>query len=235
MAKTCWVHCAALLTAFVLVRSTSAQEVGYPPTRSPFRDLEYRHELTLFGGYYAAGKDPAGVAPRSGPMLGVRYDANIGGPVSLFLRASYVASERKTVDPTQPAASRDLGVKSWPLYFTDFGLSLNVTGQKSYRRMVPVVSVGIGFAGDGNRSVPEDPFRFGTVFALTYGAGLRFVPGGRFQIRLGADGYLYRLRYPSGYYVPASDTTAVVGPSQARNFWKNNAALTIGASYLFFR
>ena len=223
---------AAVLT---LAPRAWTQEVGYPPARSPFRDLEYRHELTLFGGYYAAGKDPAGVAPRSGPMLGLRYDANVGGPVSLFLRASYVASERRALDPTQPAEARDLGIKSWPLYVTDFGLSLNVTGQKSYRRMVPVVSVGIGFAADGNRSVPEDPFRFGTEFALTYGAGLRFVPGGRFQIRLGADGYLYRLRYPSGYYVPASDGTAVVGASQARNFWKNNVALTIGASYLFFR
>jgi hypothetical protein len=233
--KSSWVQRLVFLTAVALGQSASAQEVGYPPARSPFRDLEYRHELTLFGGYYAAGKDPAGVAPRSGPMLGVRYDANVGGPVSLFLRASYIASERKMVDPTQPADARDLGVKSWPLYITDFGLSLNVTGQRSYRRMVPVVSVGIGFAADGNRSVPEDPFRFGTVFALTYGAGLRFVPGGRFQIRLGADGYLYRLTYPSGYYVPASDGTAVVGASQARNFWKNNGALTIGASYLLFR
>lgn len=235
MSKIGWAQCAAAIVALTFAPRAWAQEVGYPPTRSPFRDLEYRHELTLFGGYYAAGKDPAGVAPRSGPLFGVRYNANVGGPVALFLRASYVASERRVVDPEQPAASRDLGVRSWPLYITDFGLSLNVTGQKSYRRMVPVVSAGIGFAADGNRSVPEDPFRFGTAFTLTYGAALRFVPGGRFQIRLGADAYLYRLRYPSGYYVPASDTTAVVGPSQARSFWKNNAALTIGASYLFFR
>ena len=235
MSRPDWIHCAPLIVALALAPRAWAQEVGYPPTRSPFRDLEYRHELTLFGGYYAAGKDPAGVAPQSGPMLGVRYDANVGGPVALFLRASYVASERRPVDPTQPADSRDLEVRSWPLYITDFGLSLNVTGQKSYRRMVPVVSVGIGFAADGNKSVPEDPFRFGTVFAFTYGAGVRFVPGGRFQIRLGADGYFYRLRYPSGYYVPASDGTTVVSADQARNFWKNNAALTVGASFLFFR
>jgi hypothetical protein len=126
-------------------------------------------------------------------------------------------------------------VKSWPLYITDFGLALNVTGQKSYRRMVPVVSTGIGFITDGNRSVEQDPFRFKTVFAFTYGAGVRFVPGGRFQIRVGADGYLYRLRYPGAYYVPASDGTSVVTASQAQSFWKNNGALTIGASYLFFR
>ena len=54
-------------------------------------------------------------------------------------------------------------------------------------------------------------------------------------MRLGADAYLYRLNYPAAYYAEASDGTAVVGPRQAKNFWKNNVALTVGASYLFFR
>ncbi len=212
-----------------------AQEIGYPPERSPFRDIEFRQELTLFGGWFLAGKDPAGIAPQSGPTLGLRYEANVGGPVSLLGRLSTVLSERRVVDPREPEATRELGVQSWPLYIADFGLALNLTGQKSYHRVVPVVNLGFGFVTDFSRSVEEDPFDFGTTFALTYGAGLRVVPGGRFQWRLSLDNYLYRLEYPASYYVLPGEEPAVVDADQKRSFWKNNTALTLGGSMLFFR
>lgn len=225
--------------AALLLASTGAvaraQEIGYPPERSPFRDIEYRQELTLFGGWFLAGKDPAGIAPQSGPTLGLRYEANVGGPVSLLGRLSTVLSERRVVDPREPEATRELGVQSWPLYIADFGVALNLTGQKSYHRVVPVVNLGFGFVTDFSRSVEEDPFKFGTTFALTYGAGLRVVPGGRFQWRLSLDNYLYRLEYPASYYVLPGDGPAVVDADQKRSFWKNNTAFTLGGSILFFR
>ena len=63
--------------------SVSAQaQVGYPPAESPFRDLPFRQEATIVAGYFAAGKDPVGVAPQSGPLVGVRYEARIGGPAA---------------------------------------------------------------------------------------------------------------------------------------------------------
>jgi len=213
----------------------SGQDVGYPPERSPFRDIEYRQELTLFGGWFLAGRDPAGVAPRSGPTLGLRYEANVGGPVALFGRASMVLSERRVVDPLEPEATRELGMQSWPLYIADFGIALNLTGQKSYRRLVPVVNVGFGFASDFDRSVEQDPFRFGTTFALAYGAGLRVVPGGRFQWRLSVDNYLYKLDYPAAYYALPGAEPGVVEPEQKQSFWKNNTTFTLGGSILFFR
>ena len=46
---TVWV---ALLLALAPGASL-AQDVGYPPARSPFRDLEYKQEVTLFGGWFA--------------------------------------------------------------------------------------------------------------------------------------------------------------------------------------
>jgi hypothetical protein len=224
----------ALLVAFTGAVAP-AQEIGYPPQRSPFRDIEYKQELTLFGGWFLAGKDPAGVAPRSGTTLGLRYEANVGGPVGLFGRISTVLSERRVVDPREPVASRELGIQSWPIYITDFGIALNLTGQKSYHRLVPVVNVGFGFASDFSRSVEQDPFKFGTTFALAYGAGLRVLPGGRFQWRLGLDSYLYRLEYPESYYVLPGEGPAVVEQTQKRSFWKNNTAFTLGGSMLFFR
>lgn len=224
----------ALACAGLILPAAGAAQVGYPPERSPFRDLEYRHELTLFGGFFKAAEDPAGVAPQSGPTGGLRYELRVGGPAHLMVRAAYVQSERQALDPTQPERARDLGVHSSPLYMLDAGISVNLTGQKSYRKLVPTVNGGIGIVG-GGKDVENDPYRFGTPFAITYGLGLRYVPGGRFALRLGMDAYLYRLQYPTPYYTAALDGTSVVGPEQSTNFWKNNVALTIGASYLFFR
>lgn len=226
---------AATLMCVALTSPGSARaQVGYPPEQSPFRDLEYRHELTLFGGLYSAGEDPAGAAPQGGPMAGLRYEVRVGGPAHLIARVAYVGSERRGIDPTQPEGSRDLGMHSSPLRMLDVGISINLTGQKSYRRLVPTLNAGVGVVS-GGKDVENDPYSFGTPFAITYGAGMRYVPGGRFALRLGVDAYLYRLEYPDEYYVPASDGTTVVDPRQAKNFWKNNVALTIGASYLFFR
>jgi hypothetical protein len=222
--------CAALVSA----SPAHAQVVGYPPDRSPFRDLEYRHELTLFGGTYSAGKDPAGVAPRGGPMAGLRYELRVGGPAHLMVRAAYVSSERRALNPSEPAATRDLGIHSASLTMIDAGISVNLTGRKSWRRLVPTVNAGAGFVS-GGKDVENDPYRFGTPFAITYGAGLRYVPGGRFAMRLGVDGYFHKLEYPPAYYATTSDGTSVLDPRQSTNFWKNNVALTIGASYLFFR
>ena len=58
-------------------------DVGYSPPKSPFRDLEYHQELTLFVGYFSAAKDTAGAAPKSAAMEGLRYEITVGGPAQL--------------------------------------------------------------------------------------------------------------------------------------------------------
>ena len=216
--------------------SASAQvDVGYPPPRSPFRDLEFKQEATLFGGYYIAGKDPAGVAPQSGPMAGIRYEVAVGGPAQIVAKVAHVMSERRVIDPLQPTATRDLGVRTWPLYLVHLGMSLNLTGQRSYRGVVPVIFTGIGLATDLGKDVEEDPFRMGTTFAFSLAGGLRFVPGGRFQMRADVGTWIYQIKYPDAYYGITSDNTAVLEANQAKNFWKRNLGLTLGASYLLFR
>lgn len=210
-------------------------DVGYPPPRSPFRDLEFKQEATVFGGYYIAGKDPAGVAPQSGPMAGIRYEVAVGGPAQIVARLARVMSERRVIDPLQPIASRDLGVQSWPLYLVDVGMSLNLTGQRSYRGVVPVIYAGVGLVTDVNKQVDEDPYNLGTAFAFSAAGGLRFVPGGRFQMRADVGTWLYQIKYPTAYYGITSDNTSVLESDQAKNFWKRNFGLTLGASYLLFR
>lgn len=224
-----------LVFLFAATRVGAQVSVGYPPTSSPYSDLEYHQQLTAFGGYFKAAGDPAGVAPRAGPMAGIRYEVVVGGPAQLFARFAEARTDRNVIDPTKPAATRNLGTQSWPVYLADLGLSLNLTGQRSFHGIVPVTYVGFGLATDGGKKVDADPYRLGTTFAISFGGGLRFVPGGRFEFRADAGTYMYQIKYPAGYYLPASDNTQVLSDSQTRNFWKRNGAYTLGLSYLLFR
>lgn len=224
-----------VFVAFAAPAAAQGVDVGYPPPRSPFRDLEFKQEATAFGGYYLAGKDPAGVAPRSGPMAGIRYEVGVGGPAQIVARLARVMSERRVINPLEPRATRELGVQDWPLYLVDVGMSINLTGQRSYHGMVPIIYTGIGLASDLDKQVEEDPFNLGTTFAFSVAGGLRFVPGGRFQARADVGTWFYQVKYPTAYYGVTSDNSTVLDADQEKNLWKRNLGLTLGVSYLLFR
>ncbi len=216
-------------------QAAGTPQVGYPTDRSPFADLQYRQELTIFGGHFRAGTEPAGVAPRSGPMVGGRYEITVGGPAQLYVRTSRVFSERMALDPTKPAATRNLGISKVPLYLADLGISMNLTGQRSFHGIVPSLAVGAGVVSTLNSKVEKDPYKLGTTFAFSFGGGLRILPTERMQIRVDGGTHMYQIRYPTEYSTPASDNTSVIPSDQAKSFWKSNPSVTVGLSYLFFR
>jgi hypothetical protein len=168
-------------------------------------------------------------------MVGLRYEVRVGGPAQLSVRAARVFSERAPVDPTKPLATRRLPVESWPLYTGDVSLTLNLTGQKSIRRLVPVVSAGIGLVSDFKSKADPGGYKFGTSFAFLVGGGVRWVPGGRFQLRADLTDHLYQIQYPDAYLLSTNGNPAVVSASQGKSSWQHNAAITVGASYMFFR
>jgi hypothetical protein len=218
------------------VASVLEAQVGHVPQRSPYIDLEYRQEASVFGGYYNAGTDLVGVAPGSGPMFGVRYDLRLGGPASLTSKLAYVSSKRTIIDPRRPAATRVVQADAaWPIYMADVGISINLTGQRSYRRIVPFVNGGFGVASDLKAQADVGAWKFGTPFALSMGGGVKWVPAGNLQIRADISDQLYQIKYPSSYFITASDGTSVLTVNNKKNDWTSNLGLSIGVSYLFFR
>jgi hypothetical protein len=167
-------------------------------------------------------------------MYGLRYEIHVGGPAFLMARFAHVNSERFPIDPTKSGTAAQLGRKNVSLNLYDVNLVLNLTGQKSFHNIVPVIALGAGIVSC-SCTVSPDPYTFGTPFAFSFGGGLRYVPGGRFQLRADWSDYLYQLKYPTAYYLTPTTGAAAVGSGQARSFWKNNRALTLGASLLFFR
>lgn len=222
--------------AGILVAPALDAQVGHQPQRSPYIDLEYRQELTVFGGYYNAGTDQVGVAPQSGPLFGVRYDLRLGGPALLTSKLAYVSGQRTIIDPRRPAGSRVVQSNaSWPIYIWDVGIALNLTGQRSYHRLVPFVSTGLGIATDFKPGADVGAWRFGTPFALSFGGGIKWVPAGKLQVRADVLDQLYQIKYPNSYYISASDGTSVLGPTSPKSDWTSNIGLSLGISYLFFR
>ncbi len=219
-----------------LAATPLAAQVGHQPDRSPYNDLEFRQEISFFGGYFNAHRDPAGVAPRPGVQAGVRYEVLMAGPASFYARVAGISSERERLDPTRPLATRSLGVTPLELLQADIGLTANLTGRKSIFRLVPTITGGLGIFSDLGRKPDEGAFKFGTPFAISMGAGVRYAPGGRLQIRLDYTNHLYRIRYPQSYFASTSTSgPAILVGDDKRNVWTNNAGLTLGASYFFYR
>jgi len=226
--------CCAALTLGVPAHSLVAQQVGYPPDQSPYRDIDWSQHLTLYGGYYHAGKDEIGAAPASAPMLGLRYEVDIAGPAQFFVRAARVNSERNAVDPSLPAATRSLGKVSDPLYLADAGFSFNLTGRKSWHSLVPVFGFALGVAS-ATSTEPKDPYRFGTQFAFSTQFGIRYIPNRHYELRAMIDNIFYQNHYPAGYYQKTADTTSVLTSSTGRSSYLANTALTVGLSVPLFR
>jgi hypothetical protein len=230
------VHRSALVALLLAVASVAAHgQVGYPPARSPYLDLVYSQELTAIVGYYVGRDDPAGVAPQSAPLVGVHYEWRAGGPAHLSGEVVRIASSRTVLDPSKPAATRSLGEQSWPLWSADFGLGMSLTGARSWHELVPEVKAGVGLVSDFKGKPDVGGFKYGTRFALTWGAALRYVPSGsRYQLRADLSNRLISIRYPDVYFRPTTNVTPIL-TGRDQSVWRNNPSLSIGISYLFSR
>jgi hypothetical protein len=224
-----------LLAAFVtpLAVVAAGGQVGYIPARSPYLDLEQAQELTLIVGTYHGHHDDAGVAPQGGTILGAHYEWRAGGPAHLIAEVAGINSNSEVINPFKNGAARDVGKLSRPLYTADFDLGLSLTGGKSWHHFVPEIVGGVGLISDLRSQPDTGGFKFGTRFSFNSGAGLRYVPGGRWAFRADFKDRLYTVGYPESFYVAPAGGTAVSASSQAKSFWTNNPALTFGISRLF--
>lgn len=210
--------------------------VGYPPDRSPFNDLFVQQGLTAYSGYFSGASGTAGVGPQAAPLVGLRYDARIGGPLYFTTRLGLAFSSRTTLDPSKPPATRSLGTGPAPLAMFDAGFTLQLTGQKSYRRLVPVLRAGVGLASDVGAGQDIGGFSVGTPFAFTLGGGVMYAPGGRYALRVEAEEYLFRLAYPTSYFTTAAGaTTPILARSSSSGEWQHPLVLTLGVSVFLFR
>lgn len=226
---------AAAVVSLCAAPSLRAQ-VGYDPDRSPFRDAPFSQGLTLSTGWWNAGRDPAGVSPRSAPMVSARYDWTVGDAGSIYLQQRVVFGSRSPIDPFRASGQRGLGTYRWPLSVTDVGFNLAATGQKTWHGLIPVASAGVGVVTDWVLSGDVGGYEVGTQFALTYGAGIHWVTGSRWRLRAEIGSVMHRFRYPDSYFATYSgSTTPVLTNPSERSGWRSNLTLQLGVTRQLFR
>ncbi|HEX5830873.1 MAG TPA: hypothetical protein VFY16_07840, partial [Gemmatimonadaceae bacterium] len=188
---------ALLASAVLLLPAAADAQVGHLPENSPFRDFPWRHELGTYGGWYAPSSDAAAVAPQAAPVMGVRYEVRIGGPVNFMARMGTAFSERTVLDRDLPPETRASTV-STQLFMADVGITMSLTGQKSWHGLMPLVQGGVGLVSDFE-SEDVSGYKLGTPFALTLGTGLRYTRGGRVSLRADLTDHFFQISYPDSY------------------------------------
>ncbi len=227
---------AAIIAACLVGAVPARAQVGYVPAQSPYVDLDYHQDFTLLFGYFHAKRDPVGVAPQSAPMIGALYEWRAGGPMYLTAEVDRIGSRRLVIDPTKSGPARDLGTRDNALYDVDLSVALALTGFRSWHGLQPMVKGGLGLVSDF-KGADVGGFDYGTRFAFSWGAGVRWVPGGRWAVRADVNNRLYTITYPQSYYdLPTTGNgSPVLSTAQTRSQWTNNPAFTIGISWQYSR
>ena len=227
---------AAKVAALLLISASAGAQVGHEPAKSPFKDIEQRHDITVFGGYFSAKKDPAKVAPQSAPMGGLQYQWRASGPVHIGASIIGIGSKRTELDPAKVSSAREVGTTTEPLYAADLFLALALTGERSWHDLMPMTGLGLGIITNF-QGADVGGFRFGTRFAFPWSAGVRWIPGGgSFQLRADIKDWMYTIKYPQAYYLaPSSSDTPILAAGTPTSRWTNNFALTVGGSIAFKR
>jgi hypothetical protein len=145
-----------------------------------------------------------------------------------------IITERTVIDPARPAGEREIGTLQRPMWFFDLGITTALTGQKTWHGLQPLLTLN-GGAISNFESEDVGGFKVGTSFAFSYGAAVKWVPGGRFAYRADVGGQMYRINYPNRYFAPGLDGTSVLPANAGKSDWINNLSVTLGVSYHFRR
>jgi hypothetical protein len=227
----------ALAIALVApVATPLAAQVGTTPEASPYLDLRGKQALTLTTGVIAPGGDPAGVGPRTGMQVSARWELLLTGPLWLQTRATYApALDRTYKDPLVTGAPRILGTSTRPLAAVEVGFGMNLTGNKSWRGLVPQTHAAFGWVTGGTGKADPGGYNFGNKFTVSYGVGLRVPTGRAWEVSADVTHLFWKYSYPEDYGPNGIGGANAIVPSGSLSPWKGNLLLNIGMSRFFFR
>ncbi len=213
-----------------------AAQVGHDPARSPYRTLRYGQFVGANAGWFGGSGGTLGVAPHGGQVAGLRYDLVANGTVTLGLAGSMAWLERVIIDPTFPIA---LAVKDTVAQRTFIGegiVQFNLTGGKTWNRLAPYVSAGLGLVLAARTPQDSSGFRFRFQAAVTPGIGTRVYLSERLFLRLEARSAFWQVKYPASFRTaPSHDPSQPPVLAAPAKEWLANGWYSIGLSYAFNR
>ena len=210
-------------------------QVGRLPSKSPYRDLEFRQEWTSFAGQFNAKADPAGAAPQGGVFIGERLAIRLGGPMYFTTRIAGSMQKRTIISPLLVEPARSRRSEELPIVYTDVGFEMQLTGPKTWHSFAPVIGGGFGLTADLKSKRDVGGFRFGQPLTLTFGTALKYIPRRGPNVRLEWSNYLYRIHYPESYYLKSGEAPVVLTAGVKKDLWRRNGVWAVGLTVMNFR
>lgn len=221
-------HALALLLLLAAAPPALAQ-VGYPPDKSPYRDIPKKMSLTALFGYLGGDGGRLGLGPHDGPAYGGRFGIGVSGPLELSFAVQYAdligarvyrdADDNLAVSGTLPS----------PVWLFETDVQYTITGGKTWHGFAPYIGGGIGYAWRSSATEGPDAYDFGGRFFWAPFAGTRYYVNPRSFIRAEIRGAFYRLAYPPPYY---EEITGII-ESYAINNYLSNVWYQVGFGYSF--
>jgi hypothetical protein len=235
--KRCMLIGVLFLTAHPPTRLSA--QVGYEPSRSPFRDIAGAQQLGLVVGRFSGAAGYAGVGAQPGTAFGIRFRNRLSGPLELTINASHISTERLFLDPTRPDSTRNRGMVDFSMISADIGLSLSLTGQKSWHGLAPWIGIGIGLITPTSPTTDPGGFKASAGFTLVPAVGTRLFLSQQLALQLEFRDNTIRYEYPLAYFNPTDPTTGATLPppiipiTRTNKQLTHNFTLSVGASYHF--
>ncbi|HEX2190324.1 MAG TPA: hypothetical protein VHG51_15560 [Longimicrobiaceae bacterium] len=224
---------------------SSASALGAQSIPSSIRYIEPKQSFGVSLGYLFT--NPAveindtqvEFGPQSAPMVDLRYQIRLSGPLSGEVRAGFSPSKRRVYEPTSeqnPAlfVPREVGTQDMALVIGEAGLVFHLTGPRTWNGLAPFVAGTGGVVTDLNRgsdleedfNIPETAlYDFGPGFAIGLGLGTDWFPTRRLSVRLEARDRFWQIETPQGLANLAGERDV--------SEWTHNFSVNLGAALHF--
>ncbi len=233
MSKATWA--AALLLALPSV--PAAAQVGHDPAQSPYRPIFIRSSIMATGAVLSGSGGLLDLGPSSGVLVGLRYEMRLSGPTDASLSLSWGRLERMVADPDAPADSQVTGPVRQSVVLAEAGLTILLTGDKTWNRLAPYLGGSLGLAIGGGVPADSSGFKFSTKFASGPHVGMRLYVSERLTVRTEGRLLFWQLKYPSRFFAaPArapDDPPLLDLASDPDSEWTSHPMLLFAVGYAF--
>lgn len=218
--------------AFLLFSVCMAEGLHAQTVPSPIRYIERKNSVGIFGGYLKTDTGTLDAGPTSMPLVGIRYDMQVTGPLSVGASVAVGQSERSVFQREEPTDTELnlLGETEFGLLMAEAGFRFQLTGPRTWHGIAPYIGASAGVVDDytalsslESSLGEEQVFDFGPGFAASGALGTDFFLTERLSIRAEARDQLWRYTYPS----------TLSGTGVEEKEWVHNPGFSIGAAFHF--
>lgn len=217
-----------------LLLALSATGAAAQQIESPYRFVDPSQQVNAFVGGIVTNRGALELGPESDMAFGLRYGIRLTGPFSIeaaltgfptnrSIQDTVVVGADTTTVPTGTEADLTLGIGTADLRF-------DITGPRTWHRLMPFALLGIGAAftlsedEDADTSLDADlRYDFGTRLVGELGVGVEWFPVEQLTVRLDARNMLWQIEAPLGL-------RTLDAPIEE---WVQNFLLSAGVSFRF--